>query len=313
LYIAGAGSGDGIQVVRSSNAKIPGASITWDFTSQANMDAYVASGPEVNPVGLLGQVNIDIDRSTGPGRGNVYILASMVRLSNGDPGDVMFAKSTDGGYTWSAPLRINNDPFPFHHQWLATMSVAPNGRIDVAWLDTRNDPSTNILSALYYCYSTDQGETWSVNKQLSDVFDPRIGYPQQSKMGDYIDMESDDAGASLAWANTLNGEEDVYFTRIIPSVVSVPEYAPRESLILEAMPNPVREKTRIKYTVPEAGKVDISIYNLYGQKVFTLISENKAEGMYTVDFDATTLPKGLYTGKLTVGGNSVNCKLLKGE
>jgi flagellar hook assembly protein FlgD len=79
------------------------------------------------------------------------------------------------------------------------------------------------------------------------------------------------------------------------------------------MPNPVREKTRIKYTVPEAGKVDISIYNLYGQKVFTLISENKAEGMYTVDFDATTLPKGLYTGKLTVGGNSVNCKLLKGE
>ena len=99
----------------------------------------------MNPVGLLGQAYIDVDRSDGPGQGNIYVLASMVRLSNGDPGDVMFAKSMDGGYTWSTPLRINNDPTAFHHQWFGTMSVAPNGRIDVVWLDTRNDPDLNII------------------------------------------------------------------------------------------------------------------------------------------------------------------------
>jgi hypothetical protein len=312
LYIAGAGSGDGIMVTRSSNAKIPGASVTWDFTSQAYMDGYITSAPEVNPVGLLGQAYIDVDRSDGPGRGNIYVLASMVRLSNGDPGDVMFAKSMDGGYTWSEPLRINNDPTDFHHQWFGTMSVAPNGRIDVVWLDTRNDPDLNIMSALYYCYSTDQGETWSINKQLSDIFDPHAGWPQQSKMGDYFDMESDNAGAHLAWANTLNGEQDVYYTRILPSIVAVPEKTgTRESLILENMPNPFRDKTRIKYTVPADGHVNLSVFNLYGQKVCTLVDEQKSAGMFTLEFDASDLPSGWFTGKLTIGNQSVNSRMLK--
>jgi hypothetical protein len=312
LYIAGAGSGEGILVTRSSNAKIPGASITWDFTSQAYMDGYITSAPEVNPVGLLGQAYIDVDRSDGPGRGTIYVLASMVRLSNGDPGDVMFAKSMDGGYTWSEPLRINNDPTAFHHQWFGTMSVAPNGRIDVVWLDTRNDPNLNIMSALYYCYSTDQGETWSINKQLSDIFDPLVGWPQQSKMGDYFDMESDNVGAHLAWANTLNGEQDVYYSRILPSIVSVPEKTgSRESLILENTPNPFMEHTRIKYTVPADGRVKLTVFNLYGQMVCTLVDEQKSAGMYTLDFDASEFPAGWFTGQLTVGGQSVNSRMLK--
>ena len=311
LYLAGAGSGDGIMVVRSSNAHIPGSSIAWDFTSQVYMDGYITSQPDVNPVGLLGQAYIDVDRSDGAGRGNIYVLASMVRISNGDPGDVMFSKSVDGGYTWSAPLRINNDPTDFHCQWFGTMSVAPNGRIDVVWLDTRDDPNVNLLSALYYCYSDDQGETWSINKKLSDIFDPHLGYPQQDKMGDYFDMESDNGGAHLAWANTLNGEQDVYYTHIIPSIVAVSENTGKqESLIFEAMPNPFKGKTLIKYTVPVAGDVNLTVFNIYGQKVSTLVDDYRTAGMFTFEFDAASLPAGCYVGQLTVGGRVTVGKLV---
>jgi hypothetical protein len=236
----------------------------------------------------------------------------MVRVSSGDPGDVMFAKSVDGGYTWSTPLRINNDPTEFHHQWFGTMSVAPDGRIDVIWLDTRNDPNLNLLSCLYYCYSVDQGETWSINKQISDMFDPYLGYPQQSKLGDYFDMESDNTGAHLAWASTLNGEQDVYYTHIIPSIVAVTDKNDtRESLILEAMPNPFREKTRMKYTVPVAGKVVLEVLDMYGKKIETLVDEHRTAGMYTFDYDATILPAGYYFGRLTVGSTTVISKLIK--
>jgi len=59
------------------------------------------------------------------------------------------------------------------------MSVAPNGRIDAVWLDTRDAQPFGDSSALYYSYSIDQGTTWSVNEKLSDSFDPHVGYPNQ--------------------------------------------------------------------------------------------------------------------------------------
>ncbi len=101
------------------------------------------------------------------------------------------------------------------YQWFGTMSVAPNGRIDVIWLDTRDHPGSDS-SALYYSYSVDQGNTWSANEKLSDSFDPHIGYPNQPKMGDYFDMISNNTGVHLAWANTLNGGQDVYYSFITP-------------------------------------------------------------------------------------------------
>ena len=48
--------------------------------------------------------------------------------------DVMFARSTDGGLTFSAPLRINDDGInPTKWHWFGTFSVAPNGRLDAVW------------------------------------------------------------------------------------------------------------------------------------------------------------------------------------
>ena len=49
---------------------------------------------------------------------------------------------------------------------------------------------------------------------MSASFDQSLGYPNQNKLGDYYDMISDNAGVSVAWAATFNGEQDVYFLRI---------------------------------------------------------------------------------------------------
>jgi hypothetical protein len=219
LYLSG-GSGlfGGIMVVKSLECTDTCFLYCWEQPVPVFLDGNLGSHPAVNPEGLLGQVSIDIDRSNGPGQGNVYVLSSVERPNN-DPGDVMFARSTDGGFTWDMPVRVNDDISVDNTQWLATMSVAPNGRIDAVWLDTRDNPFTQ-LSALYYSYSTDQGNTWSENEILSGIFDPYVGYPNQQKMGDYFDMISDNSGAHLAWANTLNGEEDVYYSYIVPPIAT---------------------------------------------------------------------------------------------
>lgn len=217
LYVGGS-IGNDFVVAKSSNAKIAGQIVNWDFATVVNLDGSISFGTGPNPGGLLGQTLIAIDNSGGPYDGNIYLLCSVERYSNPDPLDVMFTRSTDGGVTFSTPVKINDDPGTSAWQWFGTMSVAPNGRIDVVWLDTRDNPGT-YLSALYYSNSTNGGETWSQNQRLSDYFNPHVGWPQQNKMGDYFDMVSDNNGAHLAWAATFNGEQDVYYSYIIDSTL----------------------------------------------------------------------------------------------
>jgi len=207
-------------VARSSNAQISGQTVSWDMTTVVSLDGSITYGIGPNPGGLGGQTSIAIDTSGGPYNGNVYLLCSVDRNSNNDPADVMFARSTNEGVTWSSPVRINDDAGTSAYQWFGTMSVAPTGRIDVIWLDTRDNPGT-YLSALYYSFSTDGGVTWSQNERLSDFFNPHVGWPQQNKMGDYFHMVSDSNGASLAWAGTFNNEQDVYYSYIATTIIPV--------------------------------------------------------------------------------------------
>ncbi|MCP3981448.1 MAG: hypothetical protein GY716_19285 [bacterium] len=208
LYI----SGTGFVVDKSVTARDPGQAVVWQTSTSVDLGGSINFGGGPNPAGLGGQAWVAVDHSDGSSRGNVYLLCS-VDPPGPDPADVMFARSTDGGLTFGTPIRVNNDTSTDAWQWFGTMSVAPNGRIDVVWLDTRADPG-GYDSVLYYCSSTTAGATWSANEAITAPFDPHIGWPQQDKMGDYFDMVSDDRGADLAYAATFNGEQDVYYVRI---------------------------------------------------------------------------------------------------
>ncbi len=214
VYVAGArnsSSTDLFWVVRSTNAKNSAVTPTFDQITDIDMGGDLTIGTGPNPAGLLGQVNIAIDHSGGPGDGDIYVLAS-VNPPGPDPMDVHIIRSQDDGASFSAPVKINDDAGN-NWQWFGTMSIAPNGRLDVVWNDTRNSGQEN-LNQLFYSFSTDGGQSWSANVPVSPEFNSFLGWPQQNKLGDYYDMVSDQVGASLAWAATFNGEQDVYFVRI---------------------------------------------------------------------------------------------------
>jgi hypothetical protein len=115
---------------------------------------------------------------------------------------------------------VNDDPINHSKwHWFGTMSVAPNGRIDSVWLDTRN-AANNTDSQLFYSYSTDAGMTWAPNVAVSSSFNPFLGYPNQSKLGDYLTIVSDNTGGNVAYAATFNGEEDIYYVRVAPAATA---------------------------------------------------------------------------------------------
>ena len=228
--------------VRSSDARNAAIIPTFDQATEVNLDGQVVIGSEINPEGLVGQVFLAVDRSGTSTNDNVYMLASVQRLGNATGSDVMFSRSTDGGKTFSIPRRINDDPLnPNKWHWFGTLSVAPNGRIDVVWLDSRN-AANNRDSQLFYSYSPDGGVSWSANVVISNSFDPSLGYPNQAKMGDYITIVSDASAGNVAYCATFNGEEDIYSVRIVPPAF-VPAPTPSPTPTSTPKPTPTATST----------------------------------------------------------------------
>jgi hypothetical protein len=245
------GEGNTFYCIRSSNAQIGNQTPTFDQVTPVNMGGDLGSGG-INGVGLTGMLFLAVDRSGGQTNNNIYMLASVVPPGRSTT-DVMFVRSTDGGLTFSAPHKVNDDPVnPNKWHWFGTFSVAPNGRLDAVWHDTRN-AANNTDSQLFYSYSTDAGVTWSPNVAVSSPFNPFEGYPNQSKIGDYITIVSDNTGGNVAYAATFNfnpnrgqHEEDVYYVRVSPTGGGTPTPTPTAS------PTPTATATATATPTPTA-------------------------------------------------------------
>jgi putative cell wall-binding protein len=116
-----------------------------------------------------GAQQLAIDRSS-----NALYLVYQEKQPFGDQ-DIWFQKSTDGAATWSKPLRVNDDPTGNGvRQHLPHISVAPNGRIDLVWIDHRNSYPSPVIPPprggvdVYYASSTDGGATFSANRRITD-------------------------------------------------------------------------------------------------------------------------------------------------
>ncbi len=213
VYVVGTDNGNVI-LTKSTTLADPGIPAAFESAVTVPLGGSLTSGLAPNPGGLVGQIWVVVDHTFGPSRGWVYVLAS-VDPPGTDPLDVYLARSTDGGATWDPPVRINDDPEASDvWQWFGTLSIAPDGRLDVIWNDTRN-AGGDVDSELFYSSSTDGGQTWSANEAVSPAFDPLLGWPQQNKLGDYYDMVSTNDAAHVAYAATFNGEQDVYYLRIL--------------------------------------------------------------------------------------------------
>ena len=287
LYVAGRSPVTAaVRVAKSFDVQDSTKSVSWPQVTSANLGGFITAFTPLNPVGATGQIYIDVDRSNGSGRDNVYVVASVQPYFNSDIADVMFNKSTDGGMSWNnaSPTKINDDNDTTNIQWFGTMSVAPNGRIDVIWLDTRDNPGTHN-SALYYSYSHDQGNTWSANEKLSESFNPHIGYPNQPKMGDYFDMLSNNEGVHLSWVNTLNGSQDVYYSFITPEEFTAIDDV-SENFDISVHPNPTSGTLEISVGNQ---KVRIELFTSIGTKVFSNYDFNTRHAI-----DISLQPAGIY-------------------
>ena len=75
-------------------------------------------------------------------------------------------------------------------------------------------------------------------------------------------------------------------------------------------PNPFNPSTTLKYYIPEAGNVELKVYDIIGNEVATLVNESKSPGSYEVQFNAAQLASGIYIYSLRAGSFKETKKMM---
>ena len=154
-----------------------------------------------------------VDNSSGPGRGNIYLVYSNNNLRDG--ADIVFQRSTDGGLSFSNPIFINSRPGSDRAQWYPWVTVDnSSGRVYVFYYD-QGIATNGDLTQTTYQFSDDNGLTWSQPMPLTDrPFKAGWGNDTgQPNLGDYNQAVAQNGELFAAWAQT----ELLPFTSGLPS------------------------------------------------------------------------------------------------
>jgi hypothetical protein len=248
------------------------------------------------------------DLSNGPYRGNIYVNWSDQRNGNTDT-DIWFEKSTDGGLTWSSRKRVNDDP-PGKQQFFTWMTVdQKTGFIYFIFYDRRNwiDFQTDV----YMAVSRDGGETFRNFKVSEFPFNPHSWV----FFGDYTNLSVCGNVIRPIWTRLENDQLSVW-TAIVDSLFTGTGQKPESylaSTLDQNYPNPGKSYTIIAYKVRRPVSVTLEVFNLYGQKVATLVDHKMSSpGRYVEYFDIRRygLEPGLYYYSLVDNEQSVRRKMI---
>ena len=147
--------------------------------------------------------------------GNVYIISnddSDNVHGSGDDADVVIARSTDNGATWTSSTVVSGPSNSF--QIFPFTAIDRFGNIVLAWYDNRRgltNPSGRFVLDLMATYSTDGGATWAPEFRLNDIpYDPDpaavnkfTGPPPTTRIGEYFGIDVYGGTAHVAFGGNL--------------------------------------------------------------------------------------------------------------
>jgi hypothetical protein len=122
------------------------------------------------------------------------------------------------------------------------------------------------------------------------------------------DLDEDHIVDALEWSRGIfHGKlperyaSIVYSSSVPTAVENIQPAVPAEFALQQNYPNPFNPTTMISYAVNSMGKVELKVYDLFGQEVATLVNEVKNAGIYQVTFDASDFASGIYYYMIKAG------------
>ncbi len=239
------------------------------------------------------------DTSGGDFHGNIYVNWTDQRNGEDDT-DVWIAKSTDGGDTWSEPIRVNDDAAG-RHQFFTWMDVDQvTGKLYVVFYDRRN--TTGNATDVYMAISEDGGETFE-NIQINQT--PFI--PQENVFfGDYNNIVAYNGIVRPIWTRLDNTSLSIH-TAIInyeaPNSIESEDKFTQNSL--QIYPNPIDDYALASFKIKKPSLISLGIYNLQGVRQLSIKNNIMyPAGKHIVDFEkeVKNIAPGHYLMVLNVDG-----------
>lgn len=147
--------------------------------------------------------------------GSIHVVWQDSRFSGGERDEVAYSRSTDGGLTWSAPVRVN--PALGTQAFVPSVAVRADGTIGVTYYDLRDDTVEGVpLLASYFLARSGDGVTWTETR-LDGPFDLTLA-PEANGLflGDYMGLVAAGGGFLALYARTtgdLANRTDLYLAR----------------------------------------------------------------------------------------------------
>jgi hypothetical protein len=199
--------------------------------------------------------------------------------------EIYYKRSTDNGNTWSADTRLTVYAYAMNPDVKVSGSI-----VHVSW-------HTVTGSEIFYQRSLNNGSTWEMSEQVSSSFSGAY-QPNISVTGSKV---------HIIWHDVRNGStnSELYYdfnptgNTIGVSVISTE--IPSGYSLTQNYPNPFNPATNIKFAIPNAGFVKLTVFDMLGREVETLVNENLNAGTYNADWNAANFSSGVYFYKLQSG------------
>jgi hypothetical protein len=232
------------------------------------------------------------DLSNSPYKGTIYVNWSDQRNGLADT-DIWLIKSTNGGTTWSAPFRVNDDP-PGKQQFMSAMTIDQvTGYLYILFYDRRNYTSGNNTD-VYLAISKDGGNSF-VNYQVNaNVFSPNSAY----FFGDYCGISAHNNVIRPIWMQMTSGGNLSVWTSLVNPIVLKNEDAKKDNLnILSAQPNPFDTETNIEFSLEKPVNLTVRLIDNAGRMIQEQVSKKDfIKGNHNISLNAQqlNLKPGLY-------------------
>ncbi len=241
------------------------------------------------------------DLSNGPYRGTLYVNWTDQRNGAADT-DVWLIKSTNGGQSWSTPVRVNEDASQ-RQQFFTWMTIDQStGYLYFVFYDRRDHAgdSTDVFLAM----SRDGGGTF-INRRLSESpFLPN----NNIFFGDYTNITAHNGIVRPIWTRLQNGQLSIWthLTTAAELITSIPPHPLTDANPdFESYPNPTGQYFFVSYKLHGPSKINLTLLDTRGKTIqHVLRNERKGYGKYIerIDLAKLNIPTGLYFLRLEING-----------
>jgi hypothetical protein len=207
--------------------------------------------------------------------------------------EIYHIRSTDDGMQWESETRLSDQADP--SMWPSVCRSGSN--VHIVWQDERNG-----TPEIYYIRSTDGGATWEAQTRLTDNFSTSSERPTVAAAKDAV---------HVVWMDrrdSPNGE--IYYKRNptgnAAGGTGIADRTPETLFHLRNHPNPYRETTTIEYSLARSGWVRLTVHDLLGRVVATVVDAWQPAGSRAIPFVAAKLPAGIYACRIESDGCQSN-------